>query len=166
MFGCGTEWSIIVCCLWSTCTCCSAETVLFCGKCERTVFCLPLHFSPSASAVAADDVDADVDADADFAATAKCALAISSSFGSEKVSVFSAALVRFSSVQRKLVLITSSNNCCCCSAAEAQFAAHTHSLRTLLSPLLSFAVACFAHWTRLIRHSHCRLRQGQLREGK
>ena len=115
---------------------CSAKTVLFCGKCKRTVFCLPLHFSVSASA---DDVDADVDADADFAATAKCALAISSSFGSEKVSVFSAALVRFSSVQRKLVLITSGSNNCCCSAA-AQFAAHTHSLRTLLSPLLSFAV--------------------------
>ena len=71
------------CCLWSTCTT-LLQTVLFCGKFERTVFCLPLHFSASA-----DDVDADVDADADFAATAKCALAIRGSFGSEKVSVFS-----------------------------------------------------------------------------
>ncbi len=139
----------------------AAETVLFCGKCERTVFCLPLHFSVSASA--ADDVDADVDADADFAATAKCALAISSSncssFGSEKVSVFSAvSAVQFSAEevgsnyqQPQLLLLGGSIR---------------HTLRTLLSPLLSFAVACFAHWTRLIRHSHCRLRQGQLREGK
>ena len=73
---------------------CSAKTVLFCGKCKRTVFCLPLHFSVSASA---DDVDADVDADADFAATAKCALAIRGSFGSKKVSVFVAVCaVQFS----------------------------------------------------------------------